>query len=136
MDKSFAVFLSIALLSGYLLLGLVSKFDEEGNYNDEKKVFEKYIEKDSIGDSVLYVGELSLSEQIAVWEASPFKIETMKRFPDFEHMKFYVKGKVYPQDFQQIILDKLDQLEEDFISGKISQEQVLKGFKLDETKKK
>lgn len=129
MRSELLLYIIIASLFGYFLLGYVKKSEGEG----DKSVFghkasiqqdAKLHHKDSIGQAILDFSATSPEEQAGIWKRSPLREEFMDLFPNFTAMRDFVQDRIIGESFQQQLLKQIDTVEDDFFSGKITQREV------------
>ena len=127
MDKGLLTFLAIGAIAIYLatnLIGDIQDDDEKqrGTYNNKKK-YEQYYTVDIVGDSILDVQNIEVKKQIEVWNKSELKYEFIELFPNFDSMKRYIDGKIRGDALREKLLQTINDIEIQFISGTLSGEQ-------------
>ncbi|MCK5853850.1 MAG: hypothetical protein KAG56_01425 [Sulfurovaceae bacterium] len=127
MDKGLLIFVAIGLIATYLVTNFIGDIQDDdekqrGTYNKEKQ-YEEYQRIDIIGDAILDVQHISAKKQLEVWNKSELKQEFLEQFPNFDGMKRYVDGKIKGDALQKKLLQAIDDVEIQFISGTLSGEQ-------------
>ncbi len=127
MDKGLFTFLFIGLIAIYLSTNFIGSLQEDvdkesGSYN-KKSEYEQYYSVDIVGDRVLNVQELDTKKQLEAWNKSELKEELLELFPDFEGMKRYINGKIIGDALQTKLLERIDSVEIQFLSGTLNGEQ-------------
>ena len=121
MDKGLLTFLAIGLIAIYLATNLIGDIQDDGEkqrgtYKKDNK-YEQYYSVDIIGDTVLDVQNIDAKKQLEVWNQSELKKEFMELFPNFDAMKRYVNEKIRGEALQKKLLQRIDKVEMQFISG-------------------
>jgi hypothetical protein len=127
MDKGLLTFLFIGLIAIYLSTNFIGSIQEDvdkesGSYKKENQ-YEQYYSVDIIGDTVLDVQHVDISKQLEVWNNSELKEGFLELFPDFESMKRYVDGKIIGDALKTKLLQRIDSVEIQFLSGTLNGEQ-------------
>jgi len=129
MRSELLLYIIIASLFGYFLLGYVKKSEGEG----DKSVFghkasiradAKLHHKDSIGQIILDFTATPQEEQADIWKRSPLHQEFMDLFPDFAAKRDFVQDRIIGENFQQQLLERINAVEYDFFSGNITQREA------------
>ncbi|SFV58438.1 hypothetical protein MNB_SV-6-1737 [hydrothermal vent metagenome] len=84
----------------------------------------KHYRQDAIGQTVLVFGGESYQEKFEIWKRSPLHGEFMELFPNFMAMKNFVKDRILDSVFQEELSKKIDAIETEYFSGKISDMQA------------
>ena len=134
MDKGLLTFLAIGAIAIYLATNLIGDIQDDGEkqrgtYNQEKQ-YEQYYTIDVVGDTILDVHNIEAKKQIEVWNKSELKDEFIELFPNFDAMKRYINGKIRGDTLQKKLLQTIDDVEIQFISGTLSGEQSKAKLKL------
>ena len=132
MGKGLIVFLVIGAAMAYILIGFVNKLeDEDDRLKTQDKLIEQhdkqFYQKDVIGQNILvFKKDTPYSEKVAVWKRSPLREEFLDLVPNFEEMKHFARDRVLDKEFSKKLLEKVDKAEDDYFSGKISEQVRLK----------
>ena len=127
MDKNFMVFMAIGVGALYYVTNTVKDIQEgdpaiqSEEYKDKHK-FDSYQTVDSIGQDILDVTDIPLSEQIEAWNNTPLKQEAISLFPDFTEIKLFVKERLRGDELKSHLNSAIEKIEADFFSGKINSE--------------
>ena len=100
------------------------------NIDDKKCQDKKYSTTDSIGQKILDVTGEERRVQFDVWNRSEFKKYFFKLFPHFTEMKDFIENHLRGKILTTYLLDNIDNIETDFISGKITTEEAKRKFRL------
>ncbi|MFK5975618.1 MAG: hypothetical protein QM493_03825 [Sulfurovum sp.] len=127
MDKSFMVFMAIGVGGLYYVTSAVQNIQEgdpsvQSEEYKQKHKFDEYQTVDSIGQDILDVTDITLSEQIEAWNSSILKEDFLALFPDFEEMKLFIEERVRGDEVKTHINSAIEKIESDFFSGKINAE--------------
>ena len=127
MDKGLLTFLAIGFIAIYLATNFIGDIQDDGEKQrgtyKEKNQYEQYNGVDIVGDTVLDVQHIDAKKQLEVWNNSELKQEFIELFPNFDAMKRYVDGKIRGDALQKKLLQRIDDVEIQFISGTLSGEQ-------------
>jgi len=126
MVKGIAILALIGALFAYLIFDFVGNEDTENSflYQNNKKDWAKYYTTDIMGDPVLDLSGVQFNEAKAIWDASDLKQEMMDNFPNFELIKRYVKSRLKPSAFRKYLLNKIKEIENQYISGNIDYDEA------------
>ena len=129
MDKSLLIFIAVGLGFIYITTNFVGGIQKEDDrlQNSEYQVqhkYDKYNSVDSIGRAILDLSEADPSIQVDAWNQSPLKSEFLELYPDFSEMKHFVKDRVRGEYIIKKLLGHIDNVEDQFFSGKINAEQA------------
>jgi hypothetical protein len=103
-------------------VGVKHKFGEEQIDNIDAE----YYKTDIVGDKILVLDGLSDSKKSEVWQRSEFKTEMLSLYPDFDKMIYLINEKIVESSgFKQGLLDKIEDIQEKYISGDISKESAV-----------
>ncbi len=127
MDKGLLTFLFVGFIAIYLSSNFIGSIQEDvdkesGSYN-KKSQYEQYYTVDIIGERVLNVQEVDIEKQLEVWNKSELKEGFLELFPDFEGMKRYINSKIIGDALQTKLLERIDSVEIEFLSGTLNGEQ-------------
>ena len=133
MDKSLLIFIAIGIAFIYFItnfVGEIQKEDEKFRNTgyEQQHQYDAYMSKDSIGRDILDFTGASPAIQAKVWNSSTLKEEMLSSFPDFSLMKLFVKERVRGEEFQQRLLQHLDDVELQYFSGKLDPENAKKAI--------
>ena len=129
MDKSLLIFIAIGMGFLYFVtsfIGDLQKDDEKytnSEYNSQHK-YDKYMKNDAIGDPILVVSDADEKTQIEAWQESPLKKEFLDFFPDFSEMKNFVKNRTRGDLLQKKLLNAIDVVESEYLSGTLNSEEA------------
>ena len=98
--------------------------------DDKKCQDKKYSTTDSIGQKVLDVTGEERRVQFDVWNRSKFKQEFFKLFPHFTDMKDFIENHLRGKILTTYLLENIDDIEANFVSGKITTEEAKRKFRL------
>ncbi len=125
MDKSFFIFVSVAAVIMYFLIGFIgdvqkeeTKYSNEGYIKDH--LYDEYKSKDSIGRDVLNLLGADHKTQVAAWNESKLKKEFLLLFPDFQEMKKFSQERIIGEYLRKKLLSRINLVEDRFFSGHIS----------------
>ena len=129
MRSELLLYIIIASLFGYFLLGYVKKSEGEGDksvFGHESSIQKdvKSHHKDSIGQTMLDFTATPQEEQADIWKRSPLHQEFMDLFPDFAAMRDFVQDRIIGESFQQRLLERINAVEDDFFSGRITEREA------------
>jgi hypothetical protein len=129
MDKGVMFYITIGIIGIYFLtnfIGDIQEKDERIQNNDytEKHRFDDYDGKDSIGQEILDLTDVSPSVQIEAWNQSLVKEEYLSLFPNFSEMKRFISDRIRGEAIQAKLLHALNSVEDKFFSGEISMEKA------------
>lgn len=127
MDKNFMIFMALGVGALYYVTNKVSAIQEndpaiQTNEYKEKHQFDEYQKVDSIGQNILDVTDISLTEQMKAWDNSPLKQEALSQFPDFIEMKSFIKERVRGDSLISHLTTAIDKIQADFFAGAIDAE--------------
>ncbi|MEA3456050.1 MAG: hypothetical protein U9R26_06055 [Campylobacterota bacterium] len=129
MRAEILLYIVVAAFFGYFLLGYIKQAEGEG----DKSVFghkasiqadNRLHHKDSIGQTILDFSTASEEEQTDIWKRSPLHQEFMDLVPNFTAMRDFVQGRIIGEDFKQELLKQINEVEDDFFSGKITEREA------------
>ncbi|WP_292657719.1 hypothetical protein [Nitratifractor sp.] len=125
MFKGFVILAIVGGLFAYFVfhfVGSIEKNDTASSYSQEQDKTEdnaKYYTKDAAGYTVLAVGKIPLAKAREVWKESTVMQDVLELFPRFELMKESIKSHVEEGPFRRYLLKKLDDIETQYLGGKI-----------------
>jgi len=121
------VFGIIALF--FILSGLINfindiqnEVDEPSRYSRTEQLENKnYYNINVVGEETILLSTLSESKKRELWNASNLKVEMMNFFPDFSLMHDFVEERMIDEsDFKKKLLNKIESIEEKYISGTLT----------------
>ena len=129
MKSELFLYIIIASLFGYFLLGYVKKSEGEGDksvFGHKASIQEdaKSHHKDSIGQNILNLSTISQEDRASIWKRSTLRQEYIDLFPNFTAMRDFIQDRILGDSFQQQLLKQIDMVEDDFFSGKITQREA------------
>ena len=127
MSQGLIVFIAIGAILSYFLIGFIDDIQEEDErlMTREEQIQKQdmtYHSKDLIGQTILVFKDIPYKKKLSIWHRSPLHKEYIDLFPDFIAMRNFIKDRIADQDFQQKLLEHLDKIEDNYISGSITQE--------------
>lgn len=121
MDKGLFIFVTIGLISIYFLTNFVGELQDEDEIkrgvHKKDTQYALYESVDVVGDSILDVHTLDVKKQLEVWNKSELKPKFLALFPNFDEMKRFVNNRVVGEALQNKLLQTIDDVEIQFISG-------------------
>jgi len=128
MKQGLMIFIAIGVIGIYFLLGFLNKVQSTDNLSTaETRLLEadkKHYRKDAIGQTVLVFRGESYQEKFDIWKRSPLHAEFMDLFPNFMAMQDFIKDRILDTVFQEKLSRKIDIIETEYFSGKISDMQA------------
>ncbi len=129
MDKAFLFYILIGI--GFLYFMVNVEKDANASYDGDKSPaykqehrFDKYQAEDNVGRSILNVSRADAATQVAAWNQSTFKEEMIDLFPNFDAMKTFAKERIRGDILQHKLLDEIDRVESQYMTGKMTESQV------------
>ncbi len=139
MKKEILVFLGIGVIFSYLIMNFAKstkvRDDSIGSgteYDeglDSEKLKTEYVVKDALGDPTLDFSNAPMNAAKAVWRASDIRKNMLNYFPKFNLMKDYVHNRLLPSPFRKALLNKIEDVEDKYLTGKISSEEAISRLK-------
>ena len=131
MDKNLLMYIAAGVLFMYLISNFVNDLQNEdenlqSSSYQKKHAQDKFIKKDSIGQTIIDVEGEPESVQISAWNQSKLRYELIEYFPDFDTMKLFAKDRVKGDALQKKLLKHIDTIEKRFFSGEIDAEKAKK----------
>ena len=123
MKSELLLYVIIASLFGYFLLGYVKNSEGEGDksvFGHKSSIQKDLNHKDSIGQIMLDFTATPQEEQADIWKRSLLHQEFMDLFPNFAAMRDFVQDRIMGESFQQQLLERINAVEDDFFSGRIT----------------
>ncbi len=129
MSQGLIIFIAIGAILSYILVGFINDIqDADDKLITQEKLIAKedksYYRKDVIGQTILAFRDISFEKKLGVWKRSPLHQEFMDFFPNFLEMKAFINDRIIDADFQQKLTKKVNETEDAFFSGEITQEQA------------
>ena len=134
MKQGMIIYLLIGFVAAYFLVGFVNKLHDENDalLTKEKAMMKadmQYYQKDVVGNTVLVLKGLTSEKKYGVWKRSPLYHEMIELFPDFGGMKAFINDRIIDDELKSELLQKLDRLEDDFFSGRVSEDEAKEALK-------
>jgi hypothetical protein len=131
MSQGLIIFIAIGGILSYILVGFIGDIqDADDKLITQEKLIAKedmgYHQKDVVGQTILVFKDISFEKKLGVWKRSPLHQEFMDFFPNFTEMKAFISDRIIDTDFQQKLTKIVDNTEDAFFSGEITQEQAKK----------
>lgn len=132
MKNELMLFVVVGVFFGYFLLGFVK--NSEGTGEDTVVINTDFggdtslEKKDIIGRSVIDLSLTPESTQSEAWLRSALHNEFLDLFPNFTAMRDFAAERVEGEPFQQQLLNKISQVEDDFFSGRITEDVAKKNL--------
>ncbi len=129
MSQGLIIFIAIGAILSYILVGFINDIqDADDKLITQEKLIAKedksYYRKDVVGQTILVFKDISFEKKLGVWKRSPLHQEFMDFFPNFLEMKAFINDRIIDADFQQKLTKKVNETEDAFFSGEITQEQA------------
>lgn len=132
MKNELILFVVVGVVFGYFLLGFIRSSEGKGddtvvintNFGGDTSLQKK----DIIGRNVIDLSTTSESLQSEAWLNSALHNEFMDIFPNFTAMREFATQRVEGEPFQQQLLDKISEVEDDFFSGRITEDVAKKNL--------
>lgn len=129
MSQGLIIFIAIGAILSYILVGFINDIQEADDklITQEKLIAKEdmsYYRKDVIGQTILVFKDISFEKKLGIWKRSPLHQEFMDFFPNFLEMKAFINDRILDADFQQKLTKKVNETEDAFFSGEITQEQA------------
>jgi hypothetical protein len=130
-DKGLLVLAIVGVAFAYFVFNFVGDVENEDIHKIEslnpsnaeerkKKEILEYYRQDVTGTPILDLSGVSIENAKRIWKESPTKKRIMQLFPNFHLMRDMIKLKLAPSEFRDLLLEKLSQIESDYLSGTIS----------------
>ncbi len=130
-DKGLLVLAGVGLAFTYFVFQFVGNVENEDlqkiesldpSNPEERKQKEilQYYKQDVTGTAILDLSGVPLDIAKKIWRDSPTKKRIMKLFPNFHLMKDMIKLKIAPCEFRDYLLQEVDTIESEYLSGNIS----------------
>ncbi len=126
-DKSFMLFLAVGIGFFYVVTTYVGDIQREDDkfqnsaYQQEHQ-YDEYYTVDSVGDPIIDATYADNKIAMDIWDKSALKNEFLELFPDFDTMRAFIKNRVRGEYLVSTLLGKINKIEDQFFSGKMSAE--------------
>jgi hypothetical protein len=124
MDKGLLLILAIGIAIVYFATSFSGDkpIDEDISWSvsEKKHTYDRYYEKDALGDRVLNLSSVSRDQAKKIWPTTPTGKKIASLLPDFALARTEVSNNVVKGAFQVYLLEYLDNLEERFLAGEIN----------------
>jgi len=130
MYKGLLLLLAVGIAFAYFVFHFVGSVesDDPDSYtskNEQKaKEWAQYYKKDALGEPVLIFGNTPVQKADQVWKESSLRKEMLENFPDFEAIRQFVHDRLEPSAFRKYLLEKIDDIESDYMGGRIDSEEA------------
>ncbi len=128
MKQGLMIFMAIGVIGIYVLMGFMKKVQTSDSLATPDVMLaeadKKHYRKDAIGQTVLAFSGESYREKFDIWKRSPLHAEFMNLFPNFMAMKDFAKDRILDLAFEEKLSKKIDAIETEYFSGKISDMQA------------
>ncbi|UFH59246.1 hypothetical protein [Sulfurovum mangrovi] len=131
MDKNLLIFIAVGIVFMYVVSNFVTELQKEDEQLQsstfhQKHSIDKFIKKDSIGQTILDVEGEPLELQVSAWNHSALRSELVEYFPDFDTMKLFAKDRVRGEELKTKLIKYIDTIEKRFFAGEIDAEKAKK----------
>jgi len=132
-DKGFILLLIVGIGFMFFVFNVVGKvegddvrtlnpIDDSAGYGDSRsQEILRHYKQDVTGTSILDLSNVPLDKAKKIWSASPTKDRIVKLFPNFNLMKDMIKLRVAPSEFRDYLLQKVNDVEEQYLAGNIDE---------------
>ena len=123
----------IIFLIEVILIFLLLDFDKLSSMDAKnspiKKSYYSSENIDSVGNIILILNDISKEQKIIMWQNSSLKDEMMKDFPNLSIMSKFVNSRVIDNgEFKQKLIDYMENIQGQYLSGDITQEEFRKAL--------
>lgn len=131
MDKNLLIFIAVGIVFMYFVSNFVTDLQKEDEQLQstsfhKKHSIDKFIKKDSIGQTILDVEGEPVEIQVSAWNQSELKDDLIEYFPDFDTMKLFAKERVRGEELKTKLVKYIDNVEKRFFAGEIDAEKAKK----------
>jgi len=132
-DKGFILLLIVGIGFMFFVFNVVGKvegddvhtlnpIDDSVGYGDlrEQEILQHY-KQDITGTSILDLSGVPLNKAKQIWRDSPTRNRIVSLFPNFNLMKDMIKLRVAPSEFRDYLLQKVNDIEEQYLAGSIDE---------------
>ena len=124
MDKGLLVIVAIGIAIVYFATNFSGDKPVDGDISwsvDEKThAYDRYYEKDALGDRVLNLSSVSRDQAKTIWPTTPTGKKIASLLPDFALARTEVSNNVVKGAFREYLLEYLDNLEGRYLAGEIN----------------
>jgi len=129
MNLGLIIFIAIGATLAYILVGFVKDLQsEDDKLLTQEKLIRKqdrvYYQTDVVGQTILVFKDIPMAKKVGIWKRSPLHQEFMDLVPNFEELRHFVNDRIIDKDFQNTLLKMIDNTEDDFFSGRITQAEI------------
>jgi len=123
----------IIFLIEVILIFLFLDFDKLSSMDAKNSPIEKSYysseDIDSVGNIILILNDISKEQKIIMWQNSSLKDEMMRDFPNISIMSKFVNSRVIDNgEFKQKLIDYMENIQGQYLSGDITQEKFRKAL--------
>jgi hypothetical protein len=130
-DKGLLVLGAVGIAFIYFVFNFVGNVEDEdiqkieslnpSNAEERKqKEILQYYRQDVTGTPILDLSGVPVENAKKIWKDSPTKKRIMQLFPNFHLMRDMIKLKMAPCEFRDLRLERLSEIESDYLSGTIT----------------
>jgi len=84
---------------------------------------------DSMGNTILVLNNIEKDQKIILWQNSSLKDEMMRDFPNISMMSKFINSRVIDNgEFKQKLIDYMENIQGQYLSGDITQEEFKKAL--------
>jgi len=124
----------IIFLIEVILIFLFLEFDKLSSihYFQKAPIEKSYCSNeniDSVGNIILILNDISKEQKIIMWQNSSLKDEMMREFPNISTMSKFINNRVIDNgEFKQKLIDYMENIQGQYLSGDITQEEFRKAL--------
>ena len=124
----------IIFLIEVILIFLFLEFDKLSSihYFQKAPIKKSYYSNeniDSTGNTILVLNDISKEQKIIMWQNSSLKNEMMREFPNISTMSKFINNRVIDNgEFKQKLIDYMENIQGQYLSGDITQEEFRKAL--------
>jgi len=124
----------IIFLIEVILIFLFLEFDKLSSihYFQKAPIEKSYCSNeniDSTGNIILILNDISKEQKIIMWQNSSLKNEMMREFPNISTMSKFINNRVIDNgEFKQKLIDYMENIQGQYLSGDITQEEFRKAL--------
>jgi len=124
----------IIFLIEVILIFLFLEFDKLSSihYFQKAPIEKSYCSNeniDSTGNIILILNDISKEQKIIMWQNSSLKNEMMREFPNISKMSKFINNRVIDNgEFKQKLIDYMENIQGQYLSGDITQEEFRKAL--------
>jgi hypothetical protein len=128
MDKGLMIVFAIGAAFIYFSTSLfnlsTSDDDTQWSSSGKKNPYAQYYKENIIGDTVLDLSTVTLSEGKTIWNAVPTKDQIIDALPDFDLAMTTAHNSLADGKFKEYLLGHLESLQSRFLGGEINGDQA------------